>query len=296
MMRTYHLIRYIPDPVRGEMINIAIVAFADGGARVMALPVGEVKSRTFRVAPHVDPTNAIAFVGELTSSAQRVEAVQQLLSVFDPHFRIEEPRRLSASVDLEATLATAYRELVAQPVKRRRKPETGKWTIQKALDALGGRVPTFAANAKRKVSVRDQPAVFGFESDFFADSEPVKLPAFDAVMPNSVRVLALRGLVVGDKMHASTFFETRADLDNATGFFGARASSKQVITGALLLPNAGEQVSLATRDGMRGGLSEVVGVIQVEGLAERTAVFDLSNPADERYLEQLSVIFAHPHE
>jgi hypothetical protein len=31
-------------------------------------------------------------------------------------------------------------------------------------------------------------------------------------------------------------------------------------------------------------------------LAERTAVFDLSNPADERYLEQLSVIFAHAHE
>src|SRR5438128_2215416 len=120
MTRAYHLIRYIPDPVRGEAINIAVVAFVDGQQRVMALSIDDLTKRSHRIAPHVDPTNARAFVAELTAAARDEPAVRQLLAVFDPHFRVEEPRRLSATVDVERTLATAYGELVAQPSKRRR--------------------------------------------------------------------------------------------------------------------------------------------------------------------------------
>jgi hypothetical protein len=292
MTRAYHLIRYIPDPVRGEMVNIAIVALVDDSARVMALPAVDIVKRAFRIAPHVDAANAVAFVAELSSSSGNVAAVRQLLDVFDPHYRIEEPRRLSSSVELEATLASAFRELVAQPAKRR-KNAGGKWTIQKAIDSISARVPSFSAQAKRKVSVREHPEMFGLDSSLFEAVSPPDLPPFDAVVPNCVRVLALRGLVVGEQMHASTFFETQAELHTASAFFEARlAPSKNVITGALLLPHAKEQVSLATRDGMRGGLTQVVGQIDVEGLPRRHAVFDLSNPTDERYLEQLSVILS----
>ena len=157
MTRAYHLIRYIPDPLRGEMVNIALVALVDGHARVMALPATEVTMRAFRIAPHVETSNAVAFVNELVAVAGDITAVGQLLEVFDTHFRIEEPRRLSGSVDIEATLAGAFRELVAQPAKRRRTGERSKWTLDRALNSVSGRVPTFAAHALR--SVENRPTV-----------------------------------------------------------------------------------------------------------------------------------------
>jgi len=292
MTREYHLIRYIPDPVRGEMVNVALVALVDGQALVMALSANEIVKRAARIAPHVDASNGVAFAAELAASSKNASAVVQLLDVFDPHFRVEEGRRLSSTVDVEATLATAFRDLIAEPAKRRRVDPRKKWTLERALTAVGDRAPTFGAHARRKVSVREQPEVFGFDNSLFESTQAPNFPAFDAVVPNCVRVLALRGLIVGEKMQASTFFETRADLDAASDFFDGRVSSKTVMTGALLLPHAKEQVSLATRDGMREGLAEVVSTIQVEGLRERTAVFDLSNPADERYLEELSAILA----
>ena len=43
---------------------------------------------------------------------------------------------------------------------------------------------------------------------------------------------------------------------------------------------------------MRDGLRELGSTIQVEGLPEREAVFDLGNPADDAYLEQLPVILS----
>lgn len=110
---TFYLIQFVPVPVRGERVNVAVVLWSSTEGRWFVLgpgPALDERLKSFRAREEAC-AQVTAFLTELAASPD-FQSGMQLLTVTDPHYRVQE-HRLSTRIEVTPGLQAAYQSLVA---------------------------------------------------------------------------------------------------------------------------------------------------------------------------------------
>lgn len=108
---TYRILQWIPDPLRDERINVGMIYTSDHGEReVWVLDSDEFALVAIR-APRSSAEAARGYLDELRQAKDQ-ESVQQLLGVFDPHYRIGDLRKLAGKDSSRISAAATFDQLV----------------------------------------------------------------------------------------------------------------------------------------------------------------------------------------
>lgn len=278
--RTYQLVRFVPDPLRGEGINVAVVGFSPEGSSVL-VEMSTVE-RLKKIAPHVASGVLGDFISELRAAASEPELLKATLAIFNPRVQVQEERALSSQGNFKDLLADAYRTLVAPPSPRR--SERKSPSLARALETATQDLPTVRALMLRSISVHESPEVFGLPQDFFGQNQRTHdLERFDVVLPNCTRVVALRAFHAVPSQKTLTFLNKRKQLGKARDFFGVNPTSKKVITGALVI--GADKENEGTLRIYRDALVESVDTLPS---GDGPAVFNMIDAVDKEHLEHLA--------
>lgn len=195
---------------------------------------------------------------------------------------MEKPLAVASHLHFDAVLDDLFTTLVAAPrrkeaVQRHRTPLTE--TVQEYTKDL----PTVRRLIRQSVSVTNDPELFGLRRGDVEFERANSVEPFEVLLPNHTRVVALRAFVASPHTDLSNFLRRQKHLESTRNFFQTSSPSKQVITGAIVLPSTAPHHFPEGPSLLAESLTSFV-----DGFGNRRAVFNMVDPMDRDELERVA--------
>jgi Protein of unknown function (DUF3037) len=189
----YRLIRYCPDPVRGERLNIGITLF--DGARYHFRFLEPI-TRVHYLDPKLDPSLLADLRQDLESHTGDLSYIRERIGAFDPTFAFSDGRVTLNGQPPQDVIDRLYQRLVYLPAPRRpmeaqihRVPHRRAKLLREFLERM--EVPRVKIFSGVRPTDETQQDLFGLRARPEAD-----VPAVTACVPNGTSVIVAEPLLI----------------------------------------------------------------------------------------------------